>query len=221
MEQLNQPITVALADDHVLFRHALARIIGDFEDFTVTHSVSNGQELFESLQNSALPRVILLDLKMPVMDGYESALRLKREYPDIIVMMLSMYDSDITLVRFLQAGVRGFLRKDIHPGELKYAIRSAVANGFFYPNYAAGKMANIFRNKDWNNNFFKKTMISDVEMSFMRLACTELTYKEIAEQMGLNPRTVDNLRDGLFEKLNIRSRIGLAMYAIRNGLVNI
>lgn len=214
-------IKVALADDHILLRNALATLIDRFENFKVVIQVSNGKELTSEISRANLPDVVLLDLNMPHMNGFETAIWLRDNYPVIHVLMLTMYDSELTLIRLLQAGVKGFLKKDIHPNELQYAIRSVMENGFYYSHNATGKLLNLFRNSSETNSTLTKTMLSETDIRFLQLSCSEMTYKEIAQEMKLNPRGVDNLRDNLFTKLDVKSRVGLAMYAIRHGLVTI
>jgi two-component system invasion response regulator UvrY len=135
--------------------------------------------------------------------------------------MLTMYDSELTLIRLLQAGVKGFLKKDIDPGELKFAINSVMQSGYYYSTQTAGRLANLFRNNSKENLRLKHAMLEDNEIGFLRMACSDLTYKEIAQKMRLTPRSVDALRDQLFMKLDVRSRVGLAMVAIKNGVVSL
>src|SRR4029453_7025720 len=115
-------ITVALVDDHILLRNALATLIDSFEDCKVIWQVSNAHEMIQRVRFTVPPQVIILDLNMPVMDGHAGAMCLKNNLPECHVLMLTMYDSDLALIRLLQAGVKGFLKKDIHPSELKFAI---------------------------------------------------------------------------------------------------
>jgi len=214
-------IKVALADDHVLLRTALASLVGNFENCKPVMQVSNGKELIEEIKKGNLPEIVLLDLNMPEMDGYETAVWLRDNFPAIHVLMLTMYDSELSLIRLLQAGVKGFLKKDIHPKELQYAIQSVMENGYYYSHNATGKLLNLFRNQSEMTHTLEKTLLNETEIRFLQLSCSELTYKEIAKEMHLNPRGVDNLRDNLFAKLEVKSRVGLAMYAIKHGLVTI
>ena len=214
-------IQVALADDHILLRNALASLIDRFEDCKVVIQVSSGKELTTKIIKDNLPDVVLLDLNMPEMNGFETATWLRDHYPAIHVLMLTMYDSELTLIRLLQAGVKGFLKKDIHPNELHYAIRSVTENGYYYSHNATGKLLNLFRFNTDSDSILRKKMLTEIEIRFLQLSCGELTYKEIAKEMTLNPRGVDNLRDNLFTKLEVKSRVGLAMFAIRHGLVSI
>ena len=214
-------IKVALADDHTLLRNALASLIDRFENCKVVMQVSNGKELTAEISKINLPDVVLLDLNMPAMNGFETAAWLRDNYPSVNVLMLTMYDSELTLIRLLQAGVKGFLKKDIHPNELQYAIQSVMENGYYYSHNATGKLLNLFRNRSEATSTLNKTMLTEIDIRFLQLSCSEMTYKEIAQEMKLNPRGVDNLRDNLFTKLEVKSRVGLAMYAIRHGLISI
>src|SRR6266487_646388 len=145
MEKENTYIKVALADDHVLLRNALASLINGFGDCKVIHESNNGRELMDHLQNGLIPDVAVLDLSMPEMDGYESALFVQKNFPTVHVLMLTMYDSELSLIRLLQAGVKGFLKKDIHPSELKFAIHSVMKVGYYYSNHTTDKLVNLFR----------------------------------------------------------------------------
>lgn len=210
---------VALADDHVLLRNALASLIDSFDGFKVIYQTGNGSELIEIIKPSNLPDILLLDLNMPEMDGFDTAHWFKDHFPQVHVLMLTMYDSEATLIRLLQAGVKGFLKKDVHPSELKFAMKSVLQNGYYYSHNTTGKLVNLFRHQ--NEAEIQKNYLEDQEVSFLKLAASDMTYKEIALEIGLNPRAVDNIRDHLFEKLEVKSRVGLAMFAIRNGLVRL
>ncbi len=216
---INTKLKVALADDHILLRTALASLIDQFDDCTVIFQVSNGKDLISQIAQGQRPDVLLLDLNMPEMDGYAAAKWMQEHQPGIHVLMLTMYDSELAMIRLLQAGVKGFLKKDIHPSELQFAIRSVMQSGYYYSHNTTGKLVNLFLKKPDNTLALQRSLLSETELRFLELVCTEMTYKEIAMSMKLNPRAVDNLRDQLFEKLMVKSRIGLAMYAVRHGLV--
>lgn len=216
MNETKPTIKIALADDHQLLRSALATLIDSFGDCHVAWQANNGHDLIEQLKNGHRPDVALLDLNMPTMDGYETACWFKEHCPETQVLMLTMYDAEPIMIRLLQAGVRGFLKKDVHPSELRFAIQSVITQGYYYSHNTTGKLVNLFRNSV--DTPIHKNMLNEQEISFLKLASTDLTYKEIAGKMNLNPRSVDNLRDHLFEKLDVKSRVGLAMYTIRQGL---
>jgi len=219
MDKKNDNIKVALADDHILLRNALAALIDSFDDCRVINQSGNGKELINAISGGVVPNVVILDLNMPEMDGFETAAVLSKKFPNIHVLMLTMYDSELSLIRLLQSGVKGFLKKDIHPSELKFAIQTVVKSGYYYSNHTTGKLVSLFRNNTEGSLRLQNAMLSEQEVAFLKLACSDLTYKEIAQKMGLNPRSIDTLRDHLFIKLDVKSRVGLAMVAIRNGVV--
>ena len=210
---------VALDDDHGLLRDALATLINTFEEFSVIASLPNGHELIKMLTDGMKPDLILLDLNMPVLDGFETARFLFNSYPEINILILTMYDSEIALIRLLQVGVKGFLKKDTHPIELRAALNAVAEKGFYYSHDTTGKLANLFQKDPNDNSLIQRSMLSEKELEFLRLASTDLTYKEIAAALKITPRTIDGYRDALFDKLDVKSRVGLAIYAVKNGIV--
>ena len=211
---------ILLVDDHVLLRDALSTLIGSFEEMQIVGSVNNGKEVIDYFGRGGRADLILLDLNMPQMDGYDTAVWLQNNHPEVKILVLTMYDSEIALIRLLQVGVKGFLKKDIHPTELRTALLSVAQNGYYYSHNTTGKLALLF-NKNNGSQAIQRAILSDLEIQFLRYASTEYTYKEIAGKMNLTPRMVDSYRDGLFEKLDVKSRVGLAIYAVRNGIVSV
>src|SRR5258706_3729526 len=143
MKPANKPVKIAMVDDHILLRDALASVIDRFDNCKVILLAADGKELLEKLKPEELPDLVILDLNMPGMDGYETARHLRVSYPGIYVLILTMYDSEITLLRLLQTGARGFLKKDIHPGELNLSIQYVISSGYFYSYNSAGKLGNL------------------------------------------------------------------------------
>ncbi len=211
---------VLLADDHVLLRDALATLINSFEECNIVAVASNGKELVKIIETGIKPDVVLLDLNMPEMDGYETAQWLQQNHPMVKTLVLTMYDSEIALIRLLQIGVRGFLKKDIHPFELRSALLAVAKDGYYYAHNTTGKLANFFQKSHSAGASIDKGILTDNDIEFLRLASTDMTYKEIAFTMNITPRAIDGYRDSLFEKLDVRSRVGLAIYAIKNGIVS-
>ncbi len=212
---------IILADDHILLRDALVSLINTFPGFTVIGVGSNGTEVLKAIENGNIPDIAILDLNMPIMDGYSTAKWLQETHPEIKILILTMYDSEIALIRLLQTGVRGFLKKDIHPRELKNALVAIAEEGYYYSHQTMGKLGLLFKKNYERDNSIIKALLNDIEIDFLKLASTDLTYKEIAQIMHLTPRIIDNYRDALFDKLNVKSRVGMAIYAVKNGIVTI
>ncbi|MGB4938141.1 MAG: response regulator transcription factor [Ferruginibacter sp.] len=208
-----------LADDHVLLRDALANLINKFDNFSVTALADNGREIINHVENGVTADIVLMDLNMPVMDGFEAAKWLVKNKPDMKIIILTMYDSEIALIRMLQAGVDGFLKKDINPNELKLALLTVAEGDYYYSNHMTVKIASLFKTNEFNQSNLERSILNDIEIDFLKLASTEMTYKEIAQKMHLSPRNIDSYRDALFSKLDVKSRVGLVIYAVKNGIV--
>lgn len=214
--------SVAVVDDHVLLRNGLANLIRGLDSYAVLFEADNGKDFIEQLKPLYLPDIVLMDINMPEMDGYETALWLKRNYPGIKVLALSMYDNENAVIRMMKNGARGYILKDIDPVEFRRALDSLLSKGYYYSELITGKLIHAVNNVDGSEqSMHSLTLLNDRELVFLKLACTEMTYKEIAEKMFLSARTIDGYRDALFEKLNVKSRVGLVTYAIRNGIVNL
>ena len=212
-------IKIAMVDDHVLLRNALSSLINNTGKCSVLYEVSNGKELIEKLHSSAQPDIVILDLNMPEMNGQETAEYLQKNHPEIKVLMLTMYDSELALIRLLKAGVKGFMKKDIHPSELLSAIESVHQHGYYYSSHTSSKLASLFIDSDDKSKSFERILMSELELTFMKLVCSEITYKEIASELKMNPRAIDGMRDTLFTRLDVKSRVGLAMYSIKHGIM--
>ena len=213
---------IALTDDHVLLRNGLASLLEDL-DYEVLFEADNGQDLIRKLNPGDLPDVVLMDINMPQMDGYETTRWLKLNHRGVRVLALSMYDDENAIIRMLKSGARGYILKDSDPAELKAALQALVAKGFYHSELVTGKLIHTINHMDDTDHSSVKDVLglNDREIEFLKLVCTELTYKEIAEKMFLSPRTIDGYRDALFEKLGLKSRVGLVLFTIRNGIVNV
>ena len=212
--------TVALVDDHVLLRNGLANLVRGFDSYEVLFEANNGKHFIDQLKSGNVPELVLMDINMPEMDGYETAQWLKKNHPEVKVLALSMYDNENAIIRMLKNGARGYILKDTDPKEFKSALDDLVRKGYYYSELVTGKLIHAVNNLDEPEQNLKNLInLSEREIDFLKMACTEMTYKEIADKMFLSPRTVDGYRDSLFEKLNVKTRVGLVMYAIKNGIV--
>lgn len=213
---------IVLVDDHVLLRNGLASLIESFGNYKVLFEANDGNAFIKKLNPKLLPDVVLLDINMPEMDGYETCLWIRDNYPDIKVLALSMYDNENAIIRMFKGGAKGYILKDCDPIELKKALDALITKGFYYSEIVTGTLIHTINNLDEKNSSIKNIIrFNDREIAFLKFACTEFTYKEIAEKMFVSPRTIDNYRDDLFEKLSIRTRVGLVMYAIKNGIATL
>ena len=205
-------IKIALADDHAILRKGVAEILSKFEGFSVIMEAGNGRELiFKMKAANTLPDVCIVDINMPEMNGYDTATELKKNWPDIKILALSMYDTELNIIKMLRHGANGYVLKDSDPEDLRVAIQRVIKDGYYHSELVTGRMLGILR--DPGNKM--ENELNERELTFLSFCCTELTYKEIADQMFLSPRTIDGYRENLFKKLNITTRTGLAMYAIK------
>jgi DNA-binding NarL/FixJ family response regulator len=212
--------TIALVDDHVLLRNGLAGLVKSL-GHEVLFEADNGRDLIDKLHPKLVPAIILLDINMPEMDGYDTAKWLKKNYPGIKVLALSMYDNEQAVINMLKCGAKGYILKDSDPAQLTTAISDLETKGFYYSDFISGKLINAINNSDGEEYPDQEHVhLNEREKEFLRHSCSELTYKEIAEKMFVSPRTVDGYRDALFEKLHVKTRVGLVMYALRRGLVD-
>ena len=209
--------SIAIADDHTLIADALAEIIESFAKYKVLYTASNGKMLMDKFKVAKnIPDIVLLDINMPEMDGFETAQWLVEKHPAVLILALSMHEDEQTLIKMIKCGARGYLLKNVHRTELEKALEALVSKGFYYPDWATSK---ILHNIQDENSPASTGKLSDREIEFLNYAATELTYKEIGEKMFCSPRTVESYRDALFEKLNLKTRVGLVVYAIKNDII--
>ena len=212
--------SIVIVDDHILIAKALGSIMANFKDFEVLYECQNGKELqdkFTSKKN--IPSIILLDISMPIMDGFETSKWLRENHPNVLVLALSMQDDEQSLIRMIKNGARGYLLKNVAPSELETALKTIINNGFYYPDWASNIVfSNMMGNVSNQHSSLLIADLSDREKEFLKLCITEMSYKEISEKMFCSPRTIESYRNSLCEKLNIKTRVGLAVFAIKSGL---
>jgi len=210
--------SIVVVDDHILIAKAVSGVIEKFNGYHVLYEAENGkvlQEKFKQAKN--IPDIVLLDISMPVMDGFDTAQWLTKNFPKVRVLALSMQDDDLSLIKMIRAGAKGYLLKNIHPIELEKALDALLTKGYYYPDWASSKVFSILSDDDELKKI-TEIVITERELEFLKLCCTEMTYKEIAEKMYLSSRTVEGYRDSLFEKLGLKTRVGLVMYAIKRAI---
>lgn len=213
---------VALVDDHELLRSGLASMINSFDGFKVVMESGNGKEFIEALKSNKPPAIVLLDINMPMMDGFETAEWIKANLPDTRILVLSMLENDIAIIRMLKNGARGYLLKDSKPKVFKQALENIRDTGYFINELVSDKLMHYISNEDsFLGDGSPLNNLTENETIFLQWICSDKTYKEIAEEMHISPRTVDTYRDNLFKKLDIKTRVGLAIFAIKHRIVSI
>ena len=220
--------TITLIDDHHLMRAGLAATVNGLGDFQVTMEAGNGRELIlelakASASDTALPAIAIVDLNMPVMDGYETIAWLRTHAPTVLPLALTFDATEDAMVKAVRVGARGFLLKNTRPAVLKNALESIVRTGYYYAEETHDVLYRYpdLKTREERERDHVLEQITQRELEFLLLVCdeAEYTYEKISEQMGVQRRTVDNYRIGLFEKFNIRSKTGLVLFAMRWGLL--
>ncbi len=215
-------LKVALVDDHRLFRKGLLSLLemisGEIE---VLFEADNGIDMQRKLRPAQLPEIILMDISMPEMDGFESVGWLNKHHPSIKVLVVSMVENEESVIKMLKLGVKGYLSKDVEPQELNNALSAINSQGFYYTDFITGKLVHTLQQDASMAQAHDDRALSKKEVTFIKLACSDMTYLDIANQMFLSPKTVDGYRNGLFEKLQVKSRVGLALYAVKHGYIKL
>ena len=204
---------IVIVEDHMLLSQAISSLVNSFDNFNVLYLCKNGKELVTKLKTPKnIPSVVLMDVNMPIMNGIETTEYLKKNYPDIKVIALSVEEEEDTIIKMLKAGAKGYLLKDVEKSILEEALNEVINNGYYHTKDISNLLINTL-NEDYKDS---KIQLKDREIEFIKHVCTELTYKEIADKMFLSPKTIDGYRDALFFKLQVKNRIGLVIYAIKN-----
>jgi len=219
MSKSTKKIQVAVTDDHALLRNALARLVNTLEGYSVLFEADNGKDLRAKIMQHLIPDIVLLDVNMPEIDGFESTKWLQKNYPHIKVLVLSMMSDEGTIIKMFRLGAKGYLLKNTEPAELKLAMDAIIDKNVYLSEYVSAKLVSGL-NKDADRDV-TEIILNEKEREFLRWTCTELSYKEIGEKMFVSARTADDYRQSLFNKLKVHSRVGLVMYAIKNGIVTI
>ncbi|WP_034259619.1 response regulator transcription factor [Aequorivita capsosiphonis] len=205
--------SVVVVDDHILLSQAIGGLVQGFAEFNVLYLCKNGAELLNKFKENPknIPDLVLMDIKMPILNGIETTEILKTDYPEVKVLALSIEEDEYTILKMLRAGAKGYLMKDTKKNILEKALLEVMKNGHYYTNTVSQiLMESLKKNID--------TEIKERELEFIKLACTEMNYKEIAETMFCSYKTVEGYRDSLYRKLGLKNRIGLVLFAIQHNL---
>lgn len=226
MKVTKKQLTIAIVDDHNLFSKGLIKLIhlGDTDNrYTILFEAENGLTLQEKLQKNLLPDIIVMDIDMPDMNGFEAADWLRKYHPDISILIVSMFESEEAILRMLHLGVKGYLSKDIEVEDMHLALEALAEKRYYYSALVSGVMAQaLLKNTGRDGTSGNPgANLSEKEREFIKLACTEMTYQQIADRMHLSPKTIDGYRETLFLKFEVKNRVGLAMFAVKHGMVKL
>jgi two-component system, NarL family, invasion response regulator UvrY len=213
--------SIAIADDHQLFAQALSGMIQKFDGYEVMYTVENGRELIDQFEQEHIPDIVLLDLNMPEMDGFETAAYLQEHFPHVKILTLSMLDEEEHVEKMVRYGVRGYLLKGCKPAELRQALNDIRTKGHYYSDFLARNLFQSIRKPAQSTKAATSIQLNNREKDFLRLACSDMTYAEIADKMCVSVRTVDGYRESLFQKLNVKSRTGMVIEALRLKLIQL
>lgn len=207
-------------DDHTLLRDGLKALIERYDSqhqYEVIFEADNGQDMINKITSGKIPDIILLDITMPLMNGFETAEWLRRNHPASKILAMTMFNDPDTVIKMLKLGARGYLLKNSRVTEMWKAINDVIDQGFYMSEFVSNKML------DWVSKAEQPPKVplpelSEKEKKFLEYACSEHTYSEIAKKMRVSPKTVEGYREGLFRKFNVGTRVGLVLFAIRNNL---
>lgn len=219
-----QTINVAIADDHKLFSSGVAGLLNGMKGVKCLFEASNGKEVLEELERRKIhPDIILMDINMPVMDGIEATEKIKKDYPDIKIIILSMHDEELYIAHLIKKGALGYLLKNTDPKEMERAINAVYEDGYYFtPNVVKAMHRSISGRKSPVANFTSSGhSLSEREYEILQYICKEMSTKQIADQLSLSPKTIEGHRTKLLEKLNAKNSVGLAIYALREGIVDL
>ena len=216
---MQKEISIVLIDDHTIVRNGLKSLIEVLGNYKVTAEFDNGKQFTEALPLSPEPDLVVMDLNMPEMNGMQTMTWLRKKYPEMKVLVLTLDTDDKTIIELYRIGVRGYLPKSCTAEEMKMAIEGTVHTGYYHSDLLQhALLANAEKKEQIRTNM---DLVSERELTFLQLVCDpkEYTYEQIATIMNVHRRTIDGYKEGLGDKFNIKSKTGLVLFAIKHGLV--
>ncbi|NQU55102.1 MAG: response regulator transcription factor [Bacteroidetes bacterium] len=218
---MEKKINVVITDDHKLFRKGIAALLSDFDFVGEILEAANGVELLKLLERlDSRPDVILLDIRMPEMDGIETQKRIRLLYPEIKIIILSMEDDEHVVLHLVEEGVNGYLLKNADPDEMEFALKKVVNEDFYFSNYLSELIVKNVARKI-SGKYEIEEILTEKELQVLNLICKQNTAAEIADHLNLSVRTIEGYRRKLLEKTKSKNLAGLVVFAIKNNLVSI
>ena len=213
-------ITVGIADDHKIFRKGVILSLRQYTNISFVFEAENGEELLKELETTQ-PDVVLMDLRMPGKDGIETTKEVSKKYPDVKVLILTMFEDERFVSHLMENCANGYMLKNADPSEIKKAIMEVMARGYYLNNFVnrvlLKKSANRAKTIPSLNN---EIMMSDKEKEVVRLLCMEFTASEIAIKMEISPRTVESIKDRFMERFGLKNTAGLVFFAVKNNMID-
>jgi two-component system, NarL family, response regulator NreC len=221
---MKKPIRIAVAEDQVMFRSGLVSMLNDLANVSVFIEASTGKELLAKMRETEVD-VVFLDYRMPDLNGIEAAKVIREKYPEVRMLMLSMYDDPEFIISALENGVSGYLTKDDEPEEISMAIVSVLNTGYYLNDRTSKILIGNLVNEGKVNPKFSEPVneikFTDMEISVMTLIAQELSNKEIASKLSKAERTIEGYRTDIMEKTGAKNSVGIVMYAIKKGIITI
>ncbi|ANE50489.1 response regulator transcription factor [Flavisolibacter tropicus] len=213
-------IKVAIADDHKIFRKGVILSLRPFTNIKFVQEAGNGEELLEQLPSTE-PDVVLMDLRMPLKDGIETTKVLSKQYPNIHVIVLSMYEDERFVYHMMENGAHGYLLKNAEPQEIRKAIMDVHEKGYYLNNFVNRILLKRSHSRQKTvPSILNEITLTDKEKEVLQLICMEFTAQEIAQKMEISPRTVEAIKDRLMERFGSKNTAGLVFFAVKNNLVD-
>jgi DNA-binding NarL/FixJ family response regulator len=215
-----EEIKVAIADDHQIFRKGVILSLRSYSNIKFVMEADNGEELLAKIPESK-PDVILCDLKMPIKDGIDTTKQITKNYPNIRVIILTMYEDERFVGHLMDCGAAGYLLKNTAPAEIRKAIMDVMRTGF-YLNPFVNKVLikKNYSKQKFNPSLTSEVVLSEKEKEVLTLVCMEFTAAEIAGKMDISSRTVEAIKDRLMERFGVKNSVGLVFYAMKNSLID-
>ena len=213
-------IKITIADDYKIFREGLKISLAADSDFEFLHEADNGEDLISNIEK-AKPDVILMDLKMPIMDGMEATQIIRKKYTDIKILVVSMYDDDKFIIHLMEIGANGYLLKNAEPDEIRKAIHAVAENGYYFNDLVnKALLKKLVLKNNIKPSFNENVELTERELEVLKLICEEKTAAEIAKVIFLSPRSVEGIRQRLIEKIGVRNTAGLVLFAAKNNIAS-
>ena len=213
-------IKIAIADDYKIYRDGLKVGLSADENMKVLFEADNGEDLMKGLETMS-PDVIIMDLKMPIMDGMEATKLVRKKYPTVKVLVVSMYEDDKFIIHLMENGANGYLLKNAEPDEIRRSIYAVHENGYYFNDLVnKALLKKLVLKNNLKPSFNQNVELTERELEVLKLICEEKTASEIAKEIFLSPRSVEGIRQRLIEKVGVRNSAGLVMFAVKSGIVD-